>query len=42
MGFMTPTSQPRFFNAKATAAATNVLPTPVSVPVMKIPWFIER
>ena len=36
-GFITPTFTPRSFSIVAMAAATMVLPTPVSVPVMKIP-----
>ena len=34
-GFITPTSMPRFLNAIARLAVTIVLPTPVSVPVIK-------
>src|SRR6266478_6155023 len=41
-GFITATRRPRWRNAVASAHATNVLPTPVSVPVMKraltLPW----
>ena len=36
-GFMTPTRRPRVRSAEAMPRATNVLPTPVSVPVMKRP-----
>jgi hypothetical protein len=36
-GFMIPTSIFRFLRAQASPAATNVLPTPVLVPIMKMP-----
>lgn len=42
IGFMTPTERPRFFTCSASAAATSVFPTPVSVPVIKTPYFMEK
>ena len=37
-GFITPTSMPFSFSAAAMPPVTNVLPTPVSVPVIKNPF----
>jgi hypothetical protein len=42
MGFITPTSSLRFLNRVARQAVTTVLPTPVSVPVMKYPFMLLR
>ena len=38
-GFMTAVRMPRATNARVSATVTSVLPTPVSVPVMKKPCF---
>ena len=38
-GFMTAVRKPRATSARVSATVTSVLPTPVSVPVMKKPCF---
>ena len=40
-GFITPTLNPASLNAAARPQATRVLPTPVSVPVMKKPRLMK-
>ncbi len=41
-GFMPTARTPSLTNARRIATAASVLPTPVSVPVMKMPWVIFR